>query len=237
MTGDVRHKLLENLCALIRRMRPSKKPFIVGITGIDGSGKTELARELEHALKRCNQEVQTIHVDDFHNPKSVRYVPDLPEPQQYYMLSINFKRLVNEVLLPIKRYGELHTTLTVLDLHTDRWLLQRHYTVTSNTVVLLEGVFLFRPEIRPYVDLFVYLHVTEDVAIQRARVRDVPTQGEGVLRKYKVKYLPAQREYLQRFCPERYADVVIDNCDWKNPRVRIWPEMMFPEVSDDYKKF
>lgn len=224
MNSTVRHTLIENLSDIIIQKRPANSAFLVGITGMDTSGKTRFTEELERCLYRRGLKVQIIHVDDFHNPKSIRYARDLPEPRQYYERSINFERLANEVLRPIKEYGQLKTTLTHLDLLSDTWSLQRDYNVNSDTIVLVEGVFLFRPEICSFVDFFIYLHVTEDVVIQRARLRDLPTQGEEVMRKYHSKYLPAQREYIQNVRPDRFSDVVIDNSNWENPKVLVWPD-------------
>ncbi|PIC04419.1 hypothetical protein CS060_09700 [Anoxybacillus flavithermus] len=232
MSSETRQNLIKNLCSLITLKRLGDKPLIVGITGMDTSGKTQLTAELDNFLKNKNIPVQTIHVDDFHNPKSIRYASDLPEPEQYYERSIDFNRLVHEVLLPIRRRGQIDITLTHLELLSDTWSLQRRYNVTPNTIVLLEGVFLFRQETRPLIDFFVYLHVSEEVIIQRARLRDVPTQGDEVIRKYYTKYLPAQRKYLKKFRPDLFADVVIDNTDWVNPKILVWPKNFPSEVHD-----
>lgn len=61
----------EILSRVARRRRQA--PFVIGINGIDGSGKTEFSRGLSRFLVDHGCRVQVVHVDDFHNPKSVRY--------------------------------------------------------------------------------------------------------------------------------------------------------------------
>jgi len=223
MTNGARQQLLAQLARLIQQHKPDSRPLVVGITGMDTSGKSEMTRALSKELDSASQHIQLIHIDDFHRPRAQRYRTQLPEPVQYYDHSIDFERAAADVLRPIRANGELKTTLTLLDLPSDTWTLERSYSVTEQTIVLLEGVFLFRPEVRDLVDLFIYLHVEERVVLERGRLRDVPSQGEEVMRKYHTKYLPAQRSYLAAHTPESNAHVIIDNSIWEHPTITKWP--------------
>lgn len=49
------------------------RPYLVGITGKDASGKTQLARQLYQHLQSTGITTHLIHVDDFHRPRSERY--------------------------------------------------------------------------------------------------------------------------------------------------------------------
>ncbi|MEV8099463.1 hypothetical protein [Kitasatospora sp. NPDC085879] len=219
-----RAELVERLRTLLGRSKHPDRPLVVGITGMDTSGKSRLADELADALAHRATPHQVVHIDDFHHPRAHRYRPDLPEPEQYYAHSIDFERAARDVLRPIRDEGRLDTELTLLDLPTDTPTLRRRYTVGPRTTVIVEGVFLLRPEVRDLIDLFVHLDVREDVVLERARIRDVPGQGEDVMRKYGTKYLPAQRAYLAAHPPARHAHVLVDNSDWTNPVVLRWPD-------------
>lgn len=223
MNNDPRRQVLDRLVHLIRQRKPGHRPLIVGITGMDTSGKSQLTHALAGELERFSHQVQVVHVDDFHRPRAQRYLPELPEPVQYYEHSIDFGRAASDVLRPIQVDHSLDVTLKLLDLPSDAWTLERRYVVSDQTIVLLEGVFLFRPELRNLVGLFVYLHVDEPVVLERGRARDVPNQGEEVMRKYHSKYLPAQRSYLAAHPPELHAEVIIDNSSWEEPVVVKWP--------------
>ncbi|MEU9341256.1 HAD-IA family hydrolase [Streptomyces sp. NPDC048278] len=214
--------VLDALAALLDRRRDGTRPYTVGVTGVDTAGKSRLAERLRTALERRGVPVAVVHVDDFHRPRAERYDPALPAPRQYYERSIDFARLAAEVLSPLREDGRLHRTVAGLDLPSDAWTTVR-YDIGPDAVVILEGVFLYRGETRPYVDLFVHLDVDEQTVLERARRRDLPDQGAEVMAKYADKYLPAQRAYLAEHPPQAFAHVVIDNSRWESPAVRTWP--------------
>lgn len=82
---------------------------------MDTSGKSQMTDSLARELKRSGEHVQVVHVDDFHQPRALRYRDDLPEPVQYYEHSFDFEKMVKEVLKPIREAGQLDKTLTLLD--------------------------------------------------------------------------------------------------------------------------
>lgn len=209
--------LVSRVADLVSSSKARKGPTVVGITGIDTSGKTTLSAKIADALRARDKCVVVVHVDDFHNERSERYITGVPEPTQYYRHSIDFDRLITEILRPVKQFGQLDIVLTLLDLHSDSWTLERRYTVRNDTVVLVEGVFLLRPEVRQWIDLIIYVDISETEVLRRAQKRDVPAQGRDVMRKYATKYLPAQREYLKRYPPRNFADFIINNDDWTAP--------------------
>ena len=87
---------------------------ICGITGADASGKTHLSRQLAERLRR-RFAVTIIHVDDFHNPKTIRYA-GVDSAESYLTRSINFPRLIDEVLRPLRADRSLDYDGSVLDL-------------------------------------------------------------------------------------------------------------------------
>jgi len=198
--------------------------MVVGVTGVDASGKSVMTTSLAQELEGAGLSVQIVRLDDFHRTRSERHVEGLPAPVQFYEHTFDFERLRNAILKPIRDEGILETTLVCLDLHQDTWSVERVYSVKSDTVVLLEGDFLFRPDISHFLDLIIYLQVDEATVIDRVRNRDVPMYGEEILEKYELKYLPAQRQYLGEYPAERNADVIIDNNDFENPIVIKWHE-------------
>ncbi|MGW1070798.1 HAD-IA family hydrolase [Streptomyces aureus] len=215
--------VLDALAALlIERRATVARPYVAGITGVDTAGKSRMAERLRAALDERGTPVAVVHVDDFHRPRAERYDPTLPAPRQYYERSIDFARLAADVLVPLRTEGRLHRSVAALDLPSDEWRTIRH-DIGPDTVVILEGVFLYREETRHLVDLFVHLDIDEDTVLDRARRRDLPAQGAEVMLKYADKYLPAQRAYLAQHPPGAMADVVIDNARWDEPAVRAWP--------------
>lgn len=223
MVEGTSEDLVARLHGLIHNRKSPDRPLVVGITGVDTAGKSRLAVSLEDRLRAGRQPMQLIHVDDFHRPRAQRSDPELTEPQQFYRLSIDFGRLTRELLEPIRQRGGVETRLRLLDHFTDTWCVHRSYQVQAETVVLIEGIFLLRPEIRPFIDVMVFLEVDEPTVLARAEARDVPGQGIEVMARYHRKYLPGQREYLAANHPQTHADIIVDNRDYLAPTVIKWP--------------
>lgn len=215
--------LPDRICAAIKDAAAlNGRPLIVGITGADASGKSVFATSLERELSARGEDVQLVHVDDFHHQRAHRYGGDLAEHRKYLDQSIDFQALVDSVLSPILHQGELQRTLRHLDIASDQYTVERHYRVSERTVVLVEGVFLLREDIRPFVDLMIFLHASSEQLVRRGMVRDAELLGDDAERRFREKYLPAQAELFSRVPPHEHADIVIDNTDWNTPRVLTW---------------
>lgn len=202
----------------IKQLKCEDKPLVIGINGIDTSGKTEFSRKLEVYLKEKSHKVQLIHIDDFLNPKKIRYCGK-NEIENYFNRSFDIKRLQENILIPIKTKNTLHKKLTLLNVETDKYDIEKEFNIDKETFVILEGVFLFREGIEPYLDYKVFIDIPFEQCKERAKKRDVPLYGEEVLKKYDTKYIPTQKHYLQKYPVEKYADIIIDNTDWNNPKV------------------
>lgn len=191
-------------------------PFVVGITGVDTAGKTRFTQALGAFIAAQDRAVETIQLDDFHHPRHVRRSgPD--EIENYYQNTFDLERLQALLLRPIREQHRVSTINMVLDLETDQYTQARRYNVEPGTLVLLEGVFLMRPELAPYIDYMVYLDITPEQVLQRADVRDRPRFGAEIIERYRSKYLPAQMRYLAIYPPEEHANLIVDNTDWAHP--------------------
>jgi L-cysteine:1D-myo-inositol 2-amino-2-deoxy-alpha-D-glucopyranoside ligase len=79
-------------------------------------------------------------------------------------------------------------------------------------VLVLDGIFLHRPELRAYWDFSVYLDVDFDASASRLVVRDGRPADPASRR-----HVDGQRLYLGACTPRRRATVVIDNTDLAAP--------------------
>lgn len=202
----------------IRERKTLGKPLLVGINGVDTSGKSSFTKAFANYLHDRGHLVQVIHLDDFHNPKDIRSQGKDPV-WSYLTYAFDLHRLVKEILQPVHEMSFLRKTMTVLDLETDRYSVERSYAVTPETIVLLEGVLLYREPIVNYLDYKVFLHISFEEVLRRAEQRDVPLMGEGVLNKYKAKYIPVQEWYIEHCDPLGVSDLVIDNEDYGCPKI------------------
>jgi phosphoglycolate phosphatase len=213
---DRRRPIFEKISRDIDGRKSQSRPFIAGISGIDGSGKTVFTGALAGYLKKRQRKVQLIHLDDFHNPRKVRYAGK-DQAKNYYNRSFDIQKIIEKFLAPARQNGKYTAELTLLDLNTDRFEIKKKYSCDGETIVLFEGVFLFRKELAPYIDYKIFLDITFEESKRRAVERD----AEATISKYDTKYLPAQEKYLKEYPPEKTADMVIDNNNREYPRISL----------------
>ena len=123
------------------------------------------------------------------------------------------------LLQPLGPGGTRHYRRSAYDFRTETVDESPLETADWNVVLLFDGVFLLRPELRGYWDFSIFLHADFDVILQRAEKRDAELLGgpEKVRSRYRQRYIPGQRLYLAEAQPEEWASIVIDNNDPENP--------------------
>ncbi len=212
---DRRRPIFEKIVGEIERRKPAGRPFVIGISGIDCSGKTKFSTALENYLNSKDYQTQLINLDDFHNAKAIRYA-GADQADNYFNRSFDISTIIQKLIIPLRERGKHSVTLKLLDLQTDKYEITRKYSFNRHTIVLFEGVFLFRQELAPYIDYKVFLDIPLKLSKERAKTRD----PEAALDKYDVKYLPAQRKYLREYPPRQVADMVIDNSNCEYPVIK-----------------
>jgi HAD superfamily hydrolase (TIGR01549 family) len=215
---DRRLPIFERILKEAGEKKQKDKAFVIGINGIDGAGKTQFAESFEKYLISRKYKKQAIHLDDFHNPKAIRYAGE-NQANNYYNRSFNVNLIVEKLLSPLRRNSAFATRLTVLNWRTDKYDVQREFSFNQNTIVIFEGVFLFRKELSPYIDYKIFLDIPFEESQRRALIRDA-NLSEAELKKYDIKYLPAQAKYLEEYPPSQVADIIIDNTNWEYPTIK-----------------
>jgi phosphoglycolate phosphatase len=195
------------------------RPFVIGVNGVDCSGKTIFTEAMGRFLISKGYKVQIINLDDFHNPRHIRNAGEDPI-ESYYNRGFDYQTLIKSLLAPALEKKAYSISLRLLDLHTDRYEIEKTFSFTEDTIVLLEGVYLFRKELAPYIDYKVFLDIPMKESRRRAALRDVPVFGEEILRGYDEKYLPVQTGYLDEYPPIDVADMIIDNNNWEYPVIK-----------------
>lgn len=196
-----------------RDIKSYKRPVVIGINGVDTSGKTEFSNNLQNYLEKRGYHTQLIHADDFHQPRSVRINDSSPEG---YIANAFDLTTLSELLADIKS-KPTDKQMDLLDLGTDTYTNKKHYQTNDETVVILEGVLLYRPPIGGLIDYKVFLDISFDEVLRRAAVRDVPKYGEEFLQKYIERYIPAQKIYLKQFSPKENCHLIVDNNNYNKP--------------------
>lgn len=193
---------------------------IIGINGVDTAGKTEFSEGLARYLRSVGQKCMVVHMDDFHNPLALRRQGH-DQIDSYYRNAFNYRQLIDELLEPLQAQGQIDKDVLCLNVETDCYEINRHFKVDKDTVILIEGVLLFRPPVLDYLDGTVFLEISFDKVLDHARVRDVPRYGEEFLQKYSDRYIPVQKRYLEEHKPHEICDVLFDNNDYDNPMLLV----------------
>lgn len=198
------------MVAALRRPRT----VLVGVDGVDGAGKTVFADELAAALSGLGRPVVRAGVDSFHQPRAVRHKRGRGSPEGYYLDSFDYDLLRRVLLDPLGPGGDGRYRAAAYDHVADRPVDAPLRSVPPDAVLVFDGVFVHRPQLRDYWDFSVFLRVGVDESVARCRRRDGPPP-DGADR----RYLDGQRLYLAECDPERRATVVVDNSDLRVPRM------------------
>jgi len=209
---------------IILKLREEKRDgaLLVGVSGLDNSGKTTLCTRWESKLVEKGQSVTTVHIDDFHNPQKIRHQDPQHPCYSFYQHGFDYTALEERILKPLKENGRLKTKWTGIDLATDKRTLKRIYDITEGDIALVEGVFIFRQALRDYYDLRIFVDISPQVCLERARERH-QVEGEReemeLYERYRNRYLPGQNIYLTEDKPKEYSQIIIDNNNFNEPRL------------------
>ena len=198
-----------------------ERPIRVGVDGLDTAGKTTFGDELATLLRRTGRQVIRASVDGFHNPRPIHYQRGKLSPEGYYLDTFNVEAFRQLLLEPFGQGGTRLYVTTNYDLAREEAITPILERADETSILIVDGVFLHRPELRDYWDVSVYLRISPDTALQRAIKRDVVVFGsiEVVRERYTQRYLPAQQTYVERCQPEQLATIVIEHNDPAEPHI------------------
>jgi uridine kinase len=183
------------------------KPFIIGIAGGSGSGKTFF---LKCFLKHfTNDEVCLVSQDDYYIPvahnmtaeENKRYNFDLPDTIDHNHFKEDISRLLNKETIYKREY-------TFNNPATPKLL-----EIKPAPILIVEGLFIlhFR-EIAKLLDLKIFIEADEEIALVRRLKRDLIERGyshEDVMYKWINHVVPAYKKFLLPYREE--CDQVITN--------------------------
>ncbi|MEO0550521.1 MAG: uridine kinase [Pseudomonadota bacterium] len=192
----------------------SKPAFLIAITGGSGSGKSTIAEAL---MQRCNSPGITLFREDGYYWPSSHYGPIRDEAHRLSIIAeTNYdapqsKELarMTEDLIALKAGQSIEQPIYDFD---------RHDRVADDTlrlepapIILLEGIHVLSiEEIKPLIDLAIYVDTPDDLRLARRIRRDVIERGRdvhGVLNQYLKTVRAAHYRYTYPAMFE--ADLVI----------------------------
>ena len=209
-----RDDLLKNIAESIESIK-CIHPIRVAVNGIDASGKTTLADELVVPLKALGYSVIRASVDCFHLPQEIRHGRGSLSPEGYYHDSFDYEALKADLLEPLGEGGNRRYRTEKFNFRNNQAIESAWQIADEHSVLIIDGVFLQRPEINNYWDMRIWVDVPFELALERAYQRDLELFGsiETVQERYTKRYFPAQQLYFDQCQPKLKAQFIVENSD------------------------
>lgn len=202
----------EAICGL-----PAAGVVRVGIDGVDGAGKTHFADELADRLHRMGRSTIRASVDGFHHPRAIRYRRGRGSPDGFFQDSYDYGRLKAVLLDPLGPGGSRRYRVAAFDHRADAPVDAPEQCASPGSILVFDGIFLHRLELRGCWDYSVFLEVAFAVSVPRGAQR-----GEGSpdpVAPENRRYVEGQKLYLAACDPRRRATVTINNDDLLAPHI------------------
>ena len=189
---------------------PATRALLVGISGIDGSGKGFITEKLADALRTKSLNVALISADDWLNLPHVSINRD-NYAEHFYEHAIRFDEMFERLIVPLRQNREINITADCADAKATTYR-EQCYDFRNIEIILLEGIFLFKPAYRRQFDLGVWIDCSFKCALERAIERGQEGLAPAeTIKAFQTIYFPAQRIHLARDNPREGADIVFMN--------------------------
>src|SRR5690349_4732606 len=193
---------------------------IVAVDGYDGAGKTMFADGLAAAFAEDGSAVFRASIDDFHRPRAERYARGRTSPEGFYRDSYDYATFRRVLVDPFRdgrqTAGTTGFQLAAFDLVRDSPVESAWVTAPRDAVLIVDGIFLNRPELRGLWDWSVWLDVPIDVAYRRMAERD--GTDPDFLAASNARYREGQELYQRDADPRVAASAIVDNSEFAHPR-------------------
>ena len=183
------------------------KPFVIGVAGGSGSGKTFFLNCFLHHFNE--NEICLISQDDYYKPIGQQPKDengwinfDLPQCIDEDKLLADLKSLLAGNTIQKKEY--------TFNVDNDK---ARMLTIRSAPIILIEGLFIFHyKEIAALLDMRIFLDAEEEITLNRRLKRDIAERGyshDMIMYQWINHVLPAYKAYLLPY--KENADKLILN--------------------------
>jgi uridine kinase len=217
-TSLLRATVLNDLAVMIANVEAAW-PIRVAIDGRTASGKTTLANELADCLIAKGRDVIRTSIDGFHRPRAERYARGRHSAEGYYYDARDLPAINALLLSPLGPGGDRWYRTASFDLDNDQPVEQDPQFAPADAILIVDGTFLQRPELRDGWDLAVFVETSERVSEQRGIDRDTTHLGaaEATRQLYANRYRPAFDLYQRLCAPASAADAVFNNDNFEQP--------------------
>lgn len=193
---------------------------ILAIDGVDGAGKTTFADGFAEAFAEEGVAVYRASIDGFHRPRTERYARGRTSPDGFYRDSYDYATFRRVLIDPFRDGAQTSAAtgfqLAAFDVGRDAPVEAQWVTAPRDAVLIVDGIFLHRPELRGLWNWSAWLDVPFDVAYARMAQRD--GSDPDPLAAANARYYEGQQLYIREVRPATAASVIVDNTDLAHPR-------------------
>ena len=181
--------------------KESTKAQVIAISGIEGSGKRALTEKIAAALRLDGLNVAVIHTNDWEASKDIRFNV-MNSPEEYYLNAYRFDEMFEELILPLKLFGSIKTSVNLDDAESPRKV---DYNFEDIDIILIEGVYLLQEAFLDLYDYSCWIKSNFDTALKSlAEQADIEESQEALVNLFELLIKPAGQYHL-------YADDPIGN--------------------------
>ena len=189
---------------------------IVAIDGAEGSGTAEFADDLAAVYREAGTSTARASMRDFHLPRQRRHPGGRRDAGDYYERSFDYETLRRALIDPFRLGGSAGFQTRAFDARRDAPVVSEWQTGPADMVLVVDGPFLLRPEVRGAWHFSVLLDVplTDVYArLSSSQGRDPDPEAPS-----NARYVGGWRRYGTEVEPQYLASAVVDLTDPAHPR-------------------
>ena len=186
----------------------------IGVDGPDASGKTTLADDLAREFERRGLAAVRASIDGFHAPAERRYRQGRYSREGCYRDSFQYDVFRRVLIEPFRLGGSTAFVTEAFDYVRDAPVEPKWRTGPADLFLIVDGVFLNRPELRGVWNYSIWVEADATVRAERMLLRDGIAPDSDAAERYR----GAQELYERDAHPREAAIAIIDNTDPDHPR-------------------
>jgi uridine kinase len=167
------------------------KPFLIGVAGLSGSGKTALARRLAPHL-----DAEVLTLDAYYHPQSHLSLEERAHLNYDHPDALDWP-LLSSHLAALTRGESIDEPVYLFDQHTRA---ESTRLIDPHPIFIVEGILaLHHPDVRRQLDLSVFVTTRDEECLRRRLERDIAERGrtsESVLDQYNSTVWPMALQYV-----------------------------------------
>src|ERR1700751_6475418 len=155
--------------ASVQRQSDPRRSTLAAISGIDGSGKGYLTKEIDRHLRDRGFTVAVINVDGWLRLPHERF-SSLRPAEHFYSNAFRFEDMFEKLVVPLRERRWVSVEADFAD-ETANASRKFHYQFSDIDIILLEGIYLLKREYQHHHDVSLWIDCSFDTALKRAVAR------------------------------------------------------------------